>query len=74
LISLSNLWSNGKTQLAVTFFRDIMRILNVGLSLFNSMHCTLDVSYGKRVSEITRNSFFTLKDLLMLIGISLDRL
>jgi hypothetical protein len=74
LISLRNLWSNGKTQPAVTSSKDIMRILNVGLSLFNSMLCTLDANYGRKVSEIIRNNFFTLRDLLMLIGTFLDRL
>lgn len=65
---------NGKIQQVVTYFKDIIKILNVGLSLSNSMLCTLDVSYGKNLSKIIKIGYFSQRDLHLLIDIYLERL
>lgn len=66
--------TSGRILLVAIYSSDTTKTLRGGLSLSNWMLCTLAVSYGRKLSRIIKIKFFSLRDLLSLIDIFLEKL
>ena len=66
--------TSGRILLVAIYSNDTTKTLRGGLSLSNWMLYTLAVSYGRKLSRIIKIKFFSLRDLLSLIDIFLEKL